>query len=297
MSKILLTGATGFLGRIIGQELNRFEIISIGRSKSDINCDLSISVPDLPTAQIVIHSAGKAHVVPKTEQERNEFYRVNVVGTQNLLTALEHSKELPKAFVFISSVAVYGLEIGSLINEEAPLLASDPYGESKVRAEKLIETWCNRNNVICAILRLPLIAGPNPPGNLKSMISGIARGYYFNIAGANAKKSIVLAIDVAAVIPRVSEIGGIYNLTDSYHPSFKELSIVIAKQLEKAEPSDIPLWLAKIIGRAGDLLGRKAPLNTNKLVKMTADLTFDDSKAFQVLNWLPTSVLKGFKIK
>ena len=58
----------------------------------------------------------------------------------------------------------------------------------------------------------------------------------------------------------------------------------------------MPMWLARIIAKFGDLLGTKAPLNTNKLKKITSDLTFDDSKARETFGWNPTHVLEAFKI-
>jgi nucleoside-diphosphate-sugar epimerase len=138
--------------------------------------------------------------------------------------------------------------------------------------------------------------GSKPLGNLGSMIKGIQKGYYFNIAGGQGKKSMVLAEDVVKNILKISEIGGIYNLTDGYHPSFSELSSYIAIQLCKGKPMNIPIWLAKIIAKFGDLLGSKAPINTNKLKKITSDLTFDDTKAREAFGWNPTRVLEGFKI-
>ncbi|MBC7915293.1 MAG: hypothetical protein H7Y07_14350 [Pyrinomonadaceae bacterium] len=46
----------------------------------------------------------------------------------------------------------------------------------------------------------------------------------------------------------------------------------------------------------GDILGKRAPINSVKLKKITSDLTFDDSKAREILGWNPTPVLKGFKV-
>ncbi|MES2590482.1 MAG: NAD-dependent epimerase/dehydratase family protein [Bacteroidota bacterium] len=293
--KIILTGASGFLGKVIKDTLIEHDIISIARSNADINIDLSAKIPVLPFSDMVIHAAGKAHIVPKTETEGRDFFNVNYQGTKNLLKAIEDSR-LPKMFVFISTVAVYGKETGVLINENTPLSAKDPYGLSKIAAEKLISDWCKNKKVICTILRLPLIAGANPPGNLGSMIKGIRKGYYFNIAGGGAKKSIVLARDVAQIIPKIAEIGGIYNLTDKYHPSFKELSTKIASQMDKKQPINIPFFIAKIIALVGDRLGKSAPLNSNKLAKLTSNLTFDDTKASEIIGWEPTPVLEGFKI-
>lgn len=294
---ITLTGFSGFLGNIICNHLNKEDVLTLGRVKADIICDLAIQIPQILPSHTIIHSAGKAHSVPKTAQEKQDFFDVNVTGTQNLLEGLEQCPALPKSFVFISSVAVYGIEKGRNINEAALLNAKDPYGLSKIQAETLVQKWCVKHNVICTILRLPLLAGPNPPGNLGAMINGIRKGYYVDIAGGKAKKSVVLAEDVARVIPRVAEIGGIYNLTDGYHPSFAELSELIARQLGKSKPLNIPQWLAGIMGRTGDLLGSKAPINSDKIRKITSDLTFDDSKARKMLGWNPTPVLKGFKIR
>jgi nucleoside-diphosphate-sugar epimerase len=128
------------------------------------------------------------------------------------------------------------------------------------------------------------------------MLIAIKRGYYFNIGAGKAKKSMVLAEDVAKVILKALEIGGVYNLTDGYHPSFSELSYHISKQLGKKKPLNMPLWLAKIASRLGDLFGIIAPLNTIKMKKITSDLTFDDSKARQTFGWNPINVLEGFKI-
>jgi nucleoside-diphosphate-sugar epimerase len=292
--KILLTGAYGFLGREIQQVLSEYEIVTHGRNHGVIKCDLSVDEPVLPVVDIVIHTAGKAHSIARTTLEKQDFFTVNVNGTRNLLNGL--ASNLPKAFVFISSVSVYGRDSGIDISEDEPLLATDPYGRSKIEAESMIELWCKKNNVICTILRLPLIAGSSPLGNLKSMIDGIRKGYYFNVAGGIAKKSVVLGKDVAAIIPTAAAIGGIYNLTDRVHPSFASLAALISKQLDKSAPLNIPLWLAVIIGKIGDLLGKRSPINSNKLKKMISDLTFDDSKAFKILGWRPTSVLNGFKI-
>jgi GlcNAc-P-P-Und epimerase len=293
--KVLLTGASGYLGSIISSNLSNYSIISLSRFNADINVDLSKLVPRLPSVDLVIHAAGMAHLVPLPSSKRQEFFDVNVKGTINLLKGLKQST-IPKSIVFISSVSVYGCQNGSLVNEDAPLLAKDPYGASKIEAERIITEWCKTNKVICGILRVPLIVGINPPGNLGSMIKGIQKGYYFNIGGGKAKKSMVLAEDVAGSILKVAEIGGIYNLTDGYHPSFAELSNHISIQLGKGKPMHMPMWLARIIANFGDLLGSKAPLNTNKLKKLTSDLTFDDSKARVAFGWNPTPVIEGFKL-
>lgn len=271
-------------------------VFTLNRTVSSFNVDLSKDVPSFKDSfEYIIHSAGKAHSIPKNEIEKFEFFNVNVNGTKNLLVGLSNNK-LPKYFILISSVSVYGLDTGININEGQSLNAKDPYGQSKIQAEQLVIEWCKEHNVLYTILRLPLLVGENPPGNLGVIINGIKKGYYFNISDGSAKKSMVLAEDVAKNIFKVAEIGGIYNLTDGYHPSFAELSNHISIQLGKGKPINMPLWLARIIAKFGDLLGNKAPLNTNILKKITSDLTFDDSMAREAFGWNPTPVLEGFKI-
>lgn len=293
--KILLTGSNGFLGKYIINTIgSHCDIISLNRSNSDINCNLAENTPILSSYDLVIHSAGKAHSTYK--DEISFFFDVNVMGTLNLLNGIEKSGSLPKYFVFISTVAVYGLEKGTNINENFPLNAIEPYGLSKLKAEMLILDWCNKNNVICSILRLPLLIGENPTGNLESMIKGIKKGYYFNVSDGCARKSMVHAKDVASILLKVSKIGGVYNLTDGYHPSVFELSFAIARQFGKIKLINFPYYIARFIAAFGDVVGERFPFNSKKLRKLTSDLTFDDSNARQVLGWKPKNVLDYYGI-
>jgi nucleoside-diphosphate-sugar epimerase len=292
--KFLLTGASGFLGKNITHFLGKENIVTVSRNGADVNCNLATEIPALPCTDVVIHAAGQAHVVPVTDAEKKLFFDVNVTGTAHLLKALELAG-VPKHFIFISTVAVYGKEKGSLFTEDEPLDATDPYGKSKIEAEKMIKGWCTTNGVVCTILRLPLIAGSQPKGNLFSMIKGIQKGVYFNIGGGKAKRSIVMANDVAAFIASLPP-AGTYNLTDGYHPSFAELSENIAQQLHKKRPMNLPNAVAVLAGWAGDIIGSKFPVNSYKLKKMVSDLTFSDARARENAGWKPGRVLDNFKI-
>ena len=171
----------------------------------------------------------------------------------------------------------------------------DAYGLSKIKAEKLVQNWCDENGVVCTILRLPLLVGKNAPGNLGAMLKGIDRGYYFNIGGGEARKSMVLGQDVAHFIIDIAAIGGVYNLTDGLHPSFNELSSVISKNRNRNAPLNLSINFAKLIGKFGDFFGSQFPVNSIKINKMLSDLTFDDTKARAVSNWNPQSVIDYLK--
>ena len=296
---LLFTGASGFLGSNIIHLLNgTYNIISVGLSPQDTYLvDIATDIPTFTDAfDVVFHAAGKAHSVPKTEAEERLFFDVNLQGTKNLCTALERSG-IPKAFIFISTVAVYGCDSGENITEEHPLNGTTPYALSKIKAEKYLEGWCAMHNVKLSILRPSLIAGPNPPGNLGAMIHGIKNGKYLSIAGGKARKSVLMVQDIANLLPMLIEKGGIYNVCDSYQPSFRELEMVICKQLNKKRPISIPYWLAKSMAVIGDCLGEKAPINSLKLRKITSSLTFSNEKAVRELKWKPMNVLETFLIE
>lgn len=297
--KLLFTGASGFLGRNIYQLLEKTYVIkTVGlTSQDDYKIDIARNIPVFTEVfDVVLHAAGKAHSIPKTEEEKQLFFDVNLQGTKNLCTALENSG-IPKAFIFISTVAVYGCDSGENITEEHPLNGTTPYALSKIKAEKYLEGWCAMHNVKLSILRPSLIAGPNPPGNLGAMIRGIRNGKYLSIAGGKARKSVLMVQDIANLLPMLIEKGGIYNVCDSYQPSFRELEMVICKQLNKKRPISIPYWLAKSMAVVGDCLGEKAPINSLKLRKITSSLTFSNEKAMRELGWKPMNVLGNFQIE
>ena len=296
---LLFTGASGFLGSNIIQLLNgAYNIISVGLSPQDTYLvDIATDIPTFTDAfDVVFHAAGKAHSVPKTEAEKRLFFDVNLQGTKNLCTALERSG-IPKAFIFISTVAVYGCDSGENITEEHPLNGTTPYALSKIKAEKYLEGWCAMHSVKLSILRPSLIAGPNPPGNLGAMIRGIRNGKYLSIAGGKARKSVLMVQDIANLLPMLIEKGGIYNVCDSYQPSFRELEMVICKQLNKKLPLSIPYWFAKSMAVLGDCFGENTPINSLKLRKITNSLTFSNEKAVRELGWKPMNVLKNFRIE
>lgn len=297
--KLLFTGASGFLGSNVRPLLEKtYDITTVGLlPQDDYTINIAKEVPELHEQyDVVLHAAGKAHSVPKTEAEKKVFFDVNLQGTKNLCAALE-KVGMPKAIIFISTVAVYGCDYGENITEGHPLEGTTPYAMSKRLAEEYLQRWCNEHNVILGIIRPSLIAGPNPPGNLGAMIDGISRGRYLSIAGGKARKSVLMVQDIANILPLLVEKGGIYNVCDSSQPTFRELETIICGQLGKSLPLSIPYFIAKCMALLGDILGKRAPINSLKLNKITRSLTFSNEKAMRELGWIPTDVLKNFRVK
>ena len=298
MEKLLFTGGTGFLGRNIKPILDKnYEVTTIGIMDADmIKANFVSDIPQLlEHYDIVLHAAGKAHIYPKTEAERQAFYDVNLKGTIHLCDALEQVG-LPKAFIFISTLNVYGDEPGNMNTEEdRPLVGSSPYADSKIQAEEYLTKWCKKNNVVLTILRPALLAGKGAPGNLGAMINGIRTGAYLSIAGGRAKKSVLMVDDIAHLVPLVAEKGGTYNVCDDYNPSFGELEATIAKQLGKRKPISIPYWMAKCLALIGDVFSF-FPINSARLDKIVTSDTWSNEKAKRELGWQPMDVIQNYKI-
>jgi nucleoside-diphosphate-sugar epimerase len=196
--------------------------------------------------------------------------------------------------VFISTVAVYGDGPKNMVSESEKPNPSGPYAVSKLKAEEYLINWCRQKHISLLILRLPLIAGPNPPGNLGKMIKALKSKRYLRIGGGKAKRSIVSATDVALFISQNYLTNGIYNLTDQEDPSFKEIESYICNKLGIKEPWNLNIYLAKFLGTIGNLYS-KSPINTLVIAKMTDSITFSSSKASKNLNWRPNSALEAIK--
>jgi nucleoside-diphosphate-sugar epimerase len=267
---VLLTGYSGFLGKQIFSELGN-NVFTLGRNtNADIVCDLSEKTPqiDLPVSR-VIHVAGLAHTVPKTQSEKDEFFRVNLNGTLNLLKGLE-GKQVEQ-FVLISSVSVL---------EEEP---RSPYAQSKWEAERAVLDWCKHKNTNVLILRLPLIWGENAPGNLGAMEKAIKNGYYFAFGEGNAVRAMVDIKEVSKFIARLKgNESGVFTLV-SFHRSYREVESIFAQKYNK-KIKRLPGWMVKIAAKLGDVVPG-FPINSYRLNKLETSLIFDDSDARQTLGW------------
>jgi len=290
--------ASGFLGSHIFQALLKkgCDIKTIGRTNdSDIQWNLQLPFPEVPKVEMVVHCAGLAHRVSDKESVNMEFYSVNEFGTQNLCLALESNGNLPDTFVFISTVAVYGKDTGHMIDEHTTPEPKTSYGISKLRAELYLQEWAIKNKVNLLVLRLPLVVGNGVPGNLRAMVNAIRKGYYFRLGGGMARRSMVLATDVADFIASSLNKSGLYNLTDGHNPRYSELEEFIGSSLGRKVRS-LPIFFVKLLANLGDYL-YFLPINNNRLKKLTSDLTFSNLKARSMVGWNPMQVVGNFDPK
>jgi GlcNAc-P-P-Und epimerase len=295
--KVLITGARGFLGKYIAQafESSGFGLITLGKNPSnDLVFDLAKEEPLLDNYHFdrVIHAAGLAHKIPKKAEAVQAFYDNNLEGTENLLQSLISLAPGIRQFIYISTVAVYGRDAGELIAENTPLEARSPYALSKMHAEEQVINWGNEFGVPTLILRLPFVAGKDAPGDLSHLIQLMSSGSFRQIGQGNTRKSAVLAADVSRHLPLWENKDGIYNLTDSYHPSLAELYRFITGTLNLPRTKPIPDWIARILSGMGDMIPG-FPYHSRMYYKLSSPLTFDDTKAKNDLGWNPTPIIQS----
>lgn len=158
--KIVLTGASGFVGSHILEEWEDWEILPISLRNRSINSE------ELSGVEAVVHCAALAHQTTKIEDR--EYFRVNKDLTIDL--ARKAKENGVKHFVFISTTKVYGEgQADVVIDENTPCTPEDPYGESKYEAENMLKEMVDDNFKVC-IIRPPLMYGKRVKGNLDKIM-------------------------------------------------------------------------------------------------------------------------------
>ena len=191
--KVLITGGSGFIGHHFHDAINQNKIINYDIQppfefkKSEfvhgsiLNADKIGAI--LSNVDVVLHLAA-THFDFQTN-----YYRTNVDGTKILLE--EMSKKEIKKLVFYSSVAVYGA-LNDGVSEESNPVPNMPYGDSKYKAEKLIEAWAKEDEGRSVIIIRPAVVfGSYNFGNVFNLIKQIELGFFMNIGNGKNIKSIV----------------------------------------------------------------------------------------------------------
>lgn len=159
MSKrVLVTGSAGFTGRYMCAELEAagYEVFGMGSQASDSPNHYQVDLQD--AAQLthavtdirpnkVIHLAALAFVA---HGDANAFYKVNLIGTRNLLEALCSSSKTPDCVLLASSANIYGNQAQGLIDENTPPAPANDYGVSKLAMEQMAKTWSERLPLVIA---------------------------------------------------------------------------------------------------------------------------------------------------
>lgn len=227
MSKILVTGSSGFIGKhLVAALINaEHEIIEANSRSGDIAEESTWK--KFPKADVVIHLAGKTFV-PASWNDPASFINCNLMGT---VAALNYCKEHDSRLIFISSY-LYGNPLVLPISETAPLNPTNPYALSKKLAEDVCRFYSDSLGINITILRPFNVYGPAQDENflVPSIIRQVSSGKAIDVKDLEPKRDYIFIDDlVDALLKAVSHASkfDIFNIGSGKSHSVQELIDVI----------------------------------------------------------------------
>lgn len=292
--KILITGSNGFLGQYLCQFLaeKNYSILAQTRKAqtfalpniSNINFDLNDNLHniDLSQVEVIIHCAGRAHIMNETSTSPLDAYRqTNVQGTLNLAKKAVQSGV--KRFIYLSSIKVNGEETRETPFKPDDLFKSnDPYGVSKYEAEQELLELAKNAKLEVVIIRPVLIYGPHVKANFKNMINLANKKIPLPIGCLDNKRSIVSVYNLADLIEvcltHPNAKNEIFLVSDQDDISVKQLFEKLAyHQNNKLMMLPIP---KKLITLLASLVGKGAVAS-----RLCSKLVVDTTKNTELLDW------------
>jgi len=310
--RCLVTGASGFLGRALCQELvgqgRAVRALMRGRAEGpwqeQASLDLAAGVVPaelLADVDVVFHLAGRVHDLTERVPDETAYQAANVDATRALLAAAA-SRPRPHRLVFMSSLAVTG-DTGRALADESPAAPpATPYGRSKLAAERLVLAAGERHGMHVCILRPALVYGPGAKGNLPRMLAAVDRRRFPPLPELGNRRSLVGVGDVvrAALLAagRQEAAGQTYVVTDGRAYSTRGMYVAMARALGR-EPGavTVPRWCLAGLAKAGDLVGRvggrRFVFDSAALERLTGSAWFSSDKIARELGWRPTQTLEA----
>jgi nucleoside-diphosphate-sugar epimerase len=296
--RVLVTGATGFVGQALINEMLRheFSVKGIVRSQeqfiSGAEPVLIASMDDktnwedtLHNVDVVIHLAARVHVMQDTAADPlTEFRQVNTLGTEQLARSAAASGV--KRLVYVSSIKVSGetTHDSNKLTETDLAALQDPYAISKYEAEQALYRVANETGLEVVIVRPPLVYGPGVKGNFAQMLGVVFRGIPLPFASVNNRRSLIYVENLVDALIRCAThsaaAGQTYLVSDGEDISTPDLLRQLAREM--AIPSRLfpcaPMWLRL----AGKLSGKSLQID-----RLLGSLRIDSDKIRTELNWKP----------
>lgn len=291
--KILLTGASGFIGQQLTlihrdcrcvfrrSDVREFEdIIVVDCIDANTNWDLSFD-----GINAVVHLAGIAHKVGTSNED---YFNVNTLGTLNL--AREAAKYGVKRFVFVSSIGVngastckYPFTCSSLPNPH------NPYVQSKYEAELGLKKIAKETGLEVVIVRPTLVYGPSAPGNFGMLTKLIAKLPFVPFGLANNRRDFIAVQNLVDLLVNCAShpdaAGHTFLASDGETVSIKEFTNAIAEGLgKKVTQLPVPKSVMRLVGK---LTGKSTMIN-----QLYGNLEVDSSNIKDVLGWAPPLTMK-----
>lgn len=288
--KVIITGASGFIGKNLMQFLSdhNFEV-------ECVSLRANWQLPSLDNAIAIIHLAGKAHDTKNTS-DASEYFKINTELTIELFDKYVNST--CRDFFYFSSVKAVADEVKDILYDDVIPDPKTSYGESKLQAEKHILNTHLQQDKRVFIVRPCMVHGPGNKGNLNLLYKVIKKGIPYPLAAFNNKRSF-LSIDnlnylVLQMLQKINVKSGVYNFADDDFVSTNTLVSIIGEGIgKKAVLLKIPKKLIGFVARMGDFF--RLPLNSERLTKLTENYRVSNQKIKKELGItnLPVSANTG----
>lgn len=295
MTRVLVTGAGGFVGSSLCEVLTRanYRVRAAVRSgTTSISAPETIAVGDigattdwaaaLEGVDIVVHAAARVHQAHDTAADSDRYMETNVRGTQRLAAAAAQAHV--GRFIYLSSVKVNGERTHAVAytarDEPHP---EDAYGLSKRMAEiSLAEAAGGAMETV--IVRPPLVYGPRVRANFLRLLRWVDRGLPLPLGALHNRRSLVSIWNLCDLLCRLlthpRAAGRVWMVSDGQDLSTPELIRLIGKAMGRdVRLPPVPVAALRLVGR---LTGRAAEVD-----RLCGSLAVDISDTRQYLEWTP----------
>ncbi len=299
MTRVLLTGYSGFIGQALSNRLsaaNKQVIPIVRRSGSGIPGAKIVETigPNtvwtgaLEAVEYVVHLAARVHVLsdPGTDALR-DFHLVNTEGTLRLARCAARAGV--RCFVYLSSIKVNGeMTDGRPFTEDDTPNPQDPYARSKLEAELGLQRIAADTGMETIIVRPPLVYGPGVKANFLRLLNAVDKGFPLPFGSVRNRRSLVgvenLCDFICHVLEHPAAAGEVFLVSDGEDISTSGLIKLLASHLGRKPPLfSCPPGLMNIVASS---------LGQRKMVeRVLCSLQIDSGKARQLLGWTPPLTL------